>query len=72
MIVNCPKCGNWIFIAKRRRGYFQTVGKRFFNPTDDWHCDKCESRLTPVAPDRAGASTGEDESSTRAAGEHDG
>ena len=30
------------------------------------------SRLTPVAPDRAGGSTGEDESSTRAAGEHDG
>ena len=29
-------------------------------------------RLTPVAPDRAGGSTGEDESSTRAAGEHDG
>lgn len=29
-------------------------------------------RLTSVAPDRAGGSTGEDESSTRAAGEHDG
>jgi len=29
-------------------------------------------RLTPVAPDRAGGSTGEDESPTRAAGEHDG
>ena len=30
------------------------------------------ARLTPVAPDRAGGSTGDDESSTRAAGEHDG
>ena len=30
------------------------------------------SRLTPVAPDRVCGSTGEDESSTRAAGEHDG
>ena len=29
-------------------------------------------RLTPVAGDGAGGSTGEDESSTRAAGEHDG
>jgi len=29
-------------------------------------------RLTPVAPDRAGGSTGDDESPTRAAGEHDG
>ena len=34
-----------------------------------WIAGRCElaSRLTPVAPDRACGSTGEDESSTRAA-----
>jgi len=31
-----------------------------------------QSGLTPVAPNRAGGSTGGDESHTRAAGEHDG
>lgn len=31
-----------------------------------------EHRLTPVAPDRACGSAGDDEGSTRAAGEHDG
>ena len=30
------------------------------------------SGLTPVAPDRAGGSTGDGETETRAAGEHDG
>ena len=38
-----------------------------------WMDEWCElaSRLTPVAGDEAEADAGEDESSTRAAGEHD-
>ena len=69
MIVKCPKCGNSVFVAKRRRGYFQTVGKRFFKPTDDWHCDKCESRLTPVAADAVLAPASDGEGDNRGAAE---
>ena len=49
-----------------------TLDQRIPTTSVEWRGAYYPNRLTPVAPDRACGSTGEDEISTRAAGEHDG